>query len=235
MKNLFIIIVLFSVSSLVFGHSIFETKEGEKILVSLKKEFYGAKMGPVGVAPKLEIHPPEGGIEGLFPIQGTIDPREAILFRWRGNKIVGEKPALIFFEEGKNHTPFWVQSGQKRVSLKKEELGLKMGRQYHWYLGRMIDGKPIAQSRVYNFKILSEMESQALEQEIENLKGLKTDSEKEKVFLKAQILYRHQRIHDMVDLLTPLYKKDPTKGKKRFLFLGFAKLGRHREAQKFKD
>ncbi|MBI5299659.1 MAG: tRNA uridine-5-carboxymethylaminomethyl(34) synthesis enzyme MnmG [Deltaproteobacteria bacterium] len=187
------------------------------------------KMGPAGKKAPLDIHPPEGGIQGLYPIYGSIQISPAINFQWKGKNISGENPALIC-EKG----IFFVETDDKNLSLTRQELHLEKGKNYHWYLGHSAD-KTIAQSRVYSFHVLSDKEENQLKKDLSKLSSIPVSTKEGKDFLKGEIFYNYQMYHDMVDVLGSLHKKYKTPGLRKLLFLGYVRLGLHREAKKFES
>ncbi len=189
----------------------------EKLNPAIEEAYEGARHS-------LEIHPFEGGIEGVFPVYGKISLQKEISFQWRGRNVSGKKPVLCLFEREKNEDCFEVVGTNKKITA--SQLGLRRGHAYQWYLGRMEKGKIIAQSRVFRFTLLSQEESEKLAKELEKTKG--------GLLLKGQIYYSFQMYHDMVALLEPRYKMATSEGLRKLLFLGYARLGRHHEAKKFR-
>lgn len=191
------------------------------------------KMGQPAVDTALKQNVFEGGIEGIFPVAGVILPDRAVRFEWRGERLKGEKPALFFFKEGTNHHQVFP------VSADAKEMTVGVGHflpewRYRWYVGRVEKGKPIAQSRVYSFAILAQAESEAMKNDLLQLekRSLKTEGAD---FLKAQIFYHYRLYHEMVGVLRPLHQKFKSAAVQRLLFLGYVKLGKLNEAEKFRS
>lgn len=242
------VVMIFSATTLAFpgmveegsGKLFIKTKDGKKISAALGSTFEdalrAAKMGPPGVKAGLEIRPPEGGIEGIYPVAGLIDPGGNLHFQWQGEKVKGKTPSFFFFEEERNgHQSFPIRSKDKSILLDAKELGLKPGENYRWYLGRMEKGKGIAQSRVYSFSLLQKKNRRALENDFKKLGAMNLATSEGADFLRAQLFYQNKMYHDMVALLEPLYKIVRDKWLKRLLFLGYVRLGRHREAEKYRE
>ncbi|MDP2600835.1 MAG: hypothetical protein Q8P84_08920 [Deltaproteobacteria bacterium] len=195
-----------------------------------------AKMGPVGVKAPLAIHPPVGGIQGIFPIYGDILPSSTLQFEWRGKDILGEKPVFIIFEKhSKEQKIFSLKAGAKKFSINPAKEKIKEGAEYHWYLGRIKNGKPVAQTRVYSFEILSEKNQKKLSRDLEGLSALKLSSREGETFLKSQIFYHYKLYHNMIDSILPMYQKRPSRSLRRILYLGFVRLGRYSQAQKYEE
>lgn len=200
----------------------------------LNAAFQQAKMGRPGERAPLDLGPPPGGIQGLYPVAGNMQIPPSILFRWKGKNISGENPALIFGE-----SLFFVMADAKNISLSRQELSLEKGNEYRWYLGRVENDphqtlkKPVAQSRVYSFRILSDKEDRRLQKELSRLSSLPTKTTEGREFLKAQVFYNYKMYHAMVDVLNSLHKKYRTPGIRKLLFLGYVRLGLDREAKKF--
>lgn len=187
--------------------------------------FSAPKMFEPEVSTKVSIHPEAGGIEGIAPVYGALEPSPTLSFEWRGKNILGDKPAFIIFEAGGfHHQPYFVGRDAKRISFETKELGLQRGKEYRWYLGRLEKKELIAQSRVFTFRILSEKESKNLARELVEAKA---------GFSKALVYYKYQMYHSTVDSLKVLYRERPTSDIKRLLYLGYVKLGRPREAKKY--
>lgn len=207
------------------GDKVVWLKAGGRYWQAMQDSFTVQKMGPPGVKHGLEIHPPAGGIEGIFPVFGKIVKPKQLTFRWQG-KVKGEKPALFLFAEGKiKQRALLLPVQAETVTLPVSESELPAGKVYHWYLGRIESGKHIGQSRVYAFEFLSKNQTRELTSQLTKLGDLP--------FLQAQIYYHYQLYHDMVGLLESLYSDNKTEGLKRLLFLGYVRLGRHGEAKKF--
>lgn len=195
-----------------------------------------AKMGPVGLKAKLSMHPPKGYIQGLYPINGTIFPTTKIIFEWKGKDVFGEKPTFFFFEDSKNpkYKIFSITTKTKRLELSAQELGLEEGKTYHWFLGRLEEW-PKSQSQVYSFQILSTKDEARLNHDFKTVDALHISTKEGEDFLKANIFYHYQMIHDMINLLQPIYTKRPSRSLRRLLFLGYVRLGRPVEATKYEE
>lgn len=191
----------------------------DKLNPAIEEAYEGAKHS-------LELHPFEGGIEGIFPVYGNLQMSVPdFWFLWRGKKIKGEKPVLVFREQGGKTQKTWDVSGKTGgLLVRTRSLNLKRGKEYEWFLGRLEGEEVIAQSRVFRFRILSKEESRRLQKAIEQNKAK---------FLKAQIYFNYRLYHDMVALLEPRYKMAPSESLRKLLFLGYVRLGRHHEAKKF--
>lgn len=206
------------------------------LAVALEESLNVRKMGPVGVNTSLEIRPPEGGVRGIFPVYGNIDFAQSLSFQWSGRKILGSGPSLIVTKKGVEPARiFPLKRSRQEVVFSAEQLGLVRGGDYAWYLGHLQDKQPIGQSRVFTFHVLTAEVSQRLQKDLAAIKVLPLKTGEGREFLKAQIFYRYQMYHDMIDILKTLWKKIPERGVNRFLYLGYVRLGRHDEAQKYAD
>lgn len=193
------------------------------------------KMGPAAGNAPLGPVSKEGGIEGLYPLYGALMLSESLEFKWSGKKISGEHPFLFIFEnENEKPKTFSIQSKEKKKKIVSRELGLKKGKTYHWYLGNAEAQGPIAQSRVFSFRILSAEEEKMLTADLKEVAGRPLPRKDCRDFLKAQVFYKYALYHDMVEVLQPLYKMAHTEPLKQLLFLGNVRLGRYAEAKKFK-
>ncbi|MDO8527755.1 MAG: hypothetical protein Q7T03_08720 [Deltaproteobacteria bacterium] len=204
------------------------------LAIGLEDSFSVKKMGPVGMSVAPDLRPPAGGIRGVAPVYGALALPDGIHFQWKGKSILSSDPVLVFINPTKSEPLlFPVKKDQKELSVKSSELCLEPGAEYSWYLGHLKKGKPIGQSRVFTFRILSESEKQNLDKDLNGLKTLPATSMEGRDFLKAQIFYKFKMYQDMVETLKPLYKKYHTSGIGRFLYLGYIRLGRHDEAEKY--
>lgn len=208
---------------------------------AMEDAWTAVKMSQPAVDTALKQNVFEGGIEGIFPVAGAILPERVIRFEWRGESLKGKKPAFIFLKEGTNrHQVFPVGADTKEITigvghlLGVPRLGVRHLLNYRWYVGRLESGKPIAQSRVFSFSILTPTEGEALKNDLLQLekRSLKTEGAD---FLKAQIFYHYRLYHEMVLTLQSLHQKFKSAAVRRLLFLGYVKLGKLNEAEKFRS
>lgn len=214
------------------------THDGQKIPAHFGSAFEDAvkvmKLGPAGVAAPLEIYPFEGGIEGLYPVFGSVRHQKTLSFRWRGEPIQGSRPTLFIFDFGDtDHIPFPISSAQQGIQVSARRIRLKPGKEYRWYLGRIEGNEPVAQSRVFSFKVLTKSQEKRLHADLASVNNLSLDSSDAKDFLKGQVYYNYHLYHDMVTMLEPIYQAHPGPELQQLLFLGYVKIGKRAEAKKF--
>jgi len=175
---------------------------------------------------------PQKRLEAIYPTGTSIILPDRLTFKWniRANF---PKPVVILTGSGSEKQIDVDTKNPFTASASSKDLGLKRGQKYTWYLASKNDKPGRAKSQRFNFTVLTERQEDDLKKDLQKLNDTASSPEG-RDFLKAQLYYNYGMNYNMVDTLTPLWKKNHSSSIKKLLLLGYSKMGRAEEAWRYK-
>lgn len=164
-------------------------------------------------------------IEGVYPEETAIVFSDKLTFEWRGPLSFGN-PVLVLEDAQHDRRIFDISSTRSTtITVDANELELKKGGAYSWYIASRHDKPGRGRTRRFTFHVLTDRQEKLLKRDFETIDRL-AQTPDGRFFMKGQLYFNYRMHHEMVETLLPLWKKYRSSTLKQLVRLGCARLGR---------
>ena len=161
------------------------------------------------------------GIDGLYPVNTTIEPTDSLTIRWSPEaKISWPHPVMVI--ENKEKKTIAVKpiiANANHIIISSSEAGLVPGGSYRWHLGSKQGDNVVVKSNHFPFRILADDAKQSMATDVATINGLGLTSSDGKNLLLGQVYYKHGLYQKAADTILPVYQSEKGDGVKHVLYV----------------